>query len=141
MTGPASATIYYTTNLSDPRLPDGTVSPSAVEYSGPITLTTNVTLRARAFATNTWSAIVEADYLQYNESPLVITHYALRSDGSVELDLSAPPLLAYQLQVATNLLSGWQTLANIAPTLDGHSSFIDQTATNHPIRFYRLAWP
>jgi hypothetical protein len=43
-----NATIFYTTDGSDPRLPGGVASTNATIYTGPIPLTTNVTIRARA---------------------------------------------------------------------------------------------
>ncbi|HEX4264687.1 MAG TPA: CotH kinase family protein [Verrucomicrobiae bacterium] len=51
ITAPAGATIYYTTNNTDPRLPGGGVSSGAVIYTSPIVLTTNATVTARAFDT------------------------------------------------------------------------------------------
>jgi CotH protein/chitobiase/beta-hexosaminidase-like protein/lamin tail-like protein/Ig-like domain-containing protein len=49
MTAEAGATVYYTTDGSDPRLPGGDFSPSAQIYAGPVLLTTIVTFKARAF--------------------------------------------------------------------------------------------
>jgi hypothetical protein len=43
------ATIYYTTNNTDPRLPGGGVSTNALVYSLPITASTNFTILARAY--------------------------------------------------------------------------------------------
>jgi hypothetical protein len=48
MTPPAGATIYYTTNGSDPRLSGGGTAPGAQVYSSPILLPTNATILARA---------------------------------------------------------------------------------------------
>src|SRR5690606_1409887 len=47
---------------SDPRLPDNSISPSAQVYSGPIPLTQNCTVRARAY-NGTWSALNEASFV------------------------------------------------------------------------------
>jgi hypothetical protein len=56
-------TIYYTADGSDPRTAfTGAVSPSALTYSGPITLNNTVTLRARALTGGNWSAITEATF-------------------------------------------------------------------------------
>ena len=54
--------VYYTDDGSDPRLPGGGISPSAQVVSGPLTLTDNVTLRARARSGIEWSSLNEADF-------------------------------------------------------------------------------
>jgi hypothetical protein len=48
LTGPANATIYYTLDGSDPRLPQGAVSSKAVSYADPITLSRDAQVIARA---------------------------------------------------------------------------------------------
>jgi hypothetical protein len=53
-------TIYYTTDGNDPRLRGGSVSPSAIEYIGPITLTNNTHVKARVLDDDEWSALTEA---------------------------------------------------------------------------------
>jgi len=45
--GSTNATVYYTLDGSDPRLPQGAIRPDAVTYAGPITLTTSAHLVAR----------------------------------------------------------------------------------------------
>jgi hypothetical protein len=55
--------IYYTTNGADPRVSGtGAVSPSAVAYSGPVTLNNSVVVKARTFNGSTWSALTEAGF-------------------------------------------------------------------------------
>jgi hypothetical protein len=54
----AGATVYYTIDGSDPRLPGGAVSSSAMEGSS-VTVSKNVWLRARARAGSVWSAMNE----------------------------------------------------------------------------------
>jgi hypothetical protein len=49
LTGPGGATIYYTTNGTDPRLFGGGISADAKVYSTPLTLATNVSVFARAY--------------------------------------------------------------------------------------------
>jgi hypothetical protein len=48
MDGPAGATIYYCTDGSDPRLPNGVVSPKALVYVSPIALNGSAVIMARA---------------------------------------------------------------------------------------------
>lgn len=48
MIAPPGATIYYTSDGSDPRLPGGELSTTARLYSGPISISTTATIRARA---------------------------------------------------------------------------------------------
>lgn len=53
--------IYYTTDLSDPRAPGGSIAiPSASIYTNPLILNGEVTVRARTKLGNTWSALTEA---------------------------------------------------------------------------------
>ncbi len=49
ITAEPSATVYYTLDNSDPRLPGGGLSPQALVYDAPIQLTTNVTFKVRAY--------------------------------------------------------------------------------------------
>ncbi|HXC50849.1 MAG TPA: lamin tail domain-containing protein [Candidatus Limnocylindrales bacterium] len=72
ISGPAGAVIWVTTDGSDPRIPGGAVSPSASPYSGAITLSAAVTIRARALSSgNVWSAISDTAFTPV--SPLRIT--------------------------------------------------------------------
>ena len=57
----AGATVLYTTNGSDPRLPGGAQNPTAIAGSSFI-VTQNTWLRARAISGATWSALNEAFY-------------------------------------------------------------------------------
>ncbi|MCS7337498.1 MAG: lamin tail domain-containing protein [Verrucomicrobiae bacterium] len=59
----ATGTIYYTTNGADPRVYySGQVSPFALVYTAPLTLTKTVTLKARVLSGTTWSALNEATF-------------------------------------------------------------------------------
>lgn len=132
--------IYYTTNGSDPELPDGNISPDAVLYTSPVALTNTVLLRARTFETNAWSALTEANYQRSSETTVQISNVALQPNGSVKLSFLAWPGVNYTLQASTNLQT-WQNLATLVPPSDGIFDYLDVTATNYPTRFYRLSWP
>ncbi|HUS34822.1 MAG TPA: lamin tail domain-containing protein [Verrucomicrobiae bacterium] len=93
-----AASIYYTTNGADPRLPGGTVSPSAQLYSSgsrvPVILT-NTALKARAKTGSTWSALNEAFFqtspsLTITSNELVVSELNFlpaNRDGSEFLEL------------------------------------------------------
>ncbi|HEX5221031.1 MAG TPA: immunoglobulin-like domain-containing protein [Verrucomicrobiae bacterium] len=143
---PATAILYYTTNGTDPRLPDGSVSPGAFALPAEqaITLTENTLLRARAFVDDTWSALTEASYIRADEVNLRMNSIVRRSDNNVEVNLEAWPGAAYTLRATTNVNADpttWEAIATIIPFPDGTSTFVDTTATNNPARFYRLTWP
>lgn len=71
----ATNTIYYTLDGSDPRVyGTGAVSPQAATYSGAITLSNSVIVKARALFGTTWSALNEATFaVDALSSPLRIT--------------------------------------------------------------------
>ena len=74
MTAPAG-TIYYTTNGTDPRVyASGAVAPSAVAYSGAISLAATTVVKARVLSGTNWSALNEATFtIAELSSPLRIT--------------------------------------------------------------------
>lgn len=82
------ASIYYTLDGSDPRLPQGSVSPSATVFSTPIVIDKNVrvTMRARNLAqrqtggppiSSPWSSVVAASFV-VEPPPLLITELMFR---------------------------------------------------------------
>ncbi|HAK95727.1 MAG TPA: hypothetical protein DCM87_12205 [Planctomycetes bacterium] len=64
--------IYYTLDGADPRLAGGAIAPSAILYSGAITVTDNTIVRTRAKLNAQWSGIIEATYV-VNPPPLTVT--------------------------------------------------------------------
>jgi hypothetical protein len=62
MSAPAG-TLYYTLDNSDPRASGGGLNPSAAAYLGPIPLTNNTEIFARAFRANTWSPPAKTLYI------------------------------------------------------------------------------
>ena len=86
MTRPGgSGDIYYTVDGSDPRLPGGGLSTSAIRYTGPVSLSQTTTVRARVRSGTTWSALTKATFtfdmaaIRVTE---VIYHPALPPAGS-----------------------------------------------------------
>jgi len=65
-----SGQIYYTLDGSDPRLPDGSLSPAALAYieTGPLTLAANTHIIARIQNGNYWSIFNEA---RFSIGPLI----------------------------------------------------------------------
>ena len=64
--------VFYTLDGSDPRLPGGELSPTAVSYAGPATLAESTLVTARARGPNgDWSARVDTVF--YTDMPLRVT--------------------------------------------------------------------
>lgn len=64
LTMSAADPIYFTTDGSDPRVfGTGLISPTAIEYTGPVVVSNSVVIKARALSGTNWSAIVEATFV------------------------------------------------------------------------------
>lgn len=59
----SSGVIYYTLDGSDPRLPGGAISSSAILYTGTLSLPGHTTVSARLLRSGTWSAKLQADFV------------------------------------------------------------------------------
>ena len=79
ITVPTGATLYYTTDGSDPRAPGGLPSPSATVYTGALTVQPGSCIKARAWDGTTWTANAP------NEAPW-------SSPASVIFPQAEPPL-------------------------------------------------
>ncbi len=55
--------VYYTLDGSDPRLAGGAVSSHAFLYAGPIAITQNTLVRARAKQTTRWSGLIDGSFV------------------------------------------------------------------------------
>ena len=74
----ASGTIYFTTDGSDPRLPGGAISSTAIQYSQSFPISNSQTIKARVKSGSNWSAMCPKDfYISQNYSNVVINeiHY------------------------------------------------------------------
>jgi hypothetical protein len=56
----SGGSIYYTINGADPWLPSGAPSPSALLYSGPITISQTTEVKSRIVSGGVWSALSDA---------------------------------------------------------------------------------
>jgi hypothetical protein len=84
-----SGAVYYTLDGSDPRLVGGAVAPTALAYSGPIPLTGSVRVKARALVNNTWSALLEADFLTPDLPALRVTELMYHPAPPTAAELAA----------------------------------------------------
>jgi hypothetical protein len=109
-------------------------------YDQPILLTGTTRLRARVFANNEWSALVEADYAREEEATAEIREIARWVDGSVQLTFSGYPGVQYRVHTSTNL-TDWTPLATLAPEPGGRFTYLDRAAAGTRVRFYKLSWP
>ncbi len=73
LTFSAPSVVYYTTDGSDPRLPGGGVSQSAVAYTEPFLLQESVVIKSRTFSGGQWSALNEAVFVPHASPTLQIT--------------------------------------------------------------------
>src|SRR6266545_929315 len=100
--------IYYTRDGSDPRLIGGALSPAALVYSGPLTLTQSVQIKARVYSGGTWSALSEATfYVIQNFTGLLITEIMYHPPDTTNYDGDAFEFIELKNVTGANLeLSG-----------------------------------
>lgn len=134
-----AGSIYYTTNGSDPRLPDGTVSPEALAYAGSLLVNEGLTLCSRVRLGQDWSALVVTEFLG-TQSPIVFRGTITPLCGEdLEVAFLGRPSELHTLEFSTNLID-WTVRAPVRANEDGFCRFVE-SATHAPVRGYRLRWP
>ncbi len=137
-----NATIFYTTDGSDPRLPGGGVEAGAFVYTGPLPLTTNVSIKARAWnplhanmtgpnnpvVSSTWSGLANESFSVVTpptilQSPLGMDAYVGQT-ATFTVGATGAPAPAYQWYVNGKFLDG-QTNVQLTLPLTG----TDQSGT------------
>ncbi len=118
-TAPAG-TIYYTLDGSDPRLPGGALSPTAIQYTGtPITLSQSTLIKARALSGSDWSALSEAWFYvgtPASASNLVITEINYNPPEPSAAELAALPGVTaqrFEFIELLNVADTWIDLTNV----------------------------
>lgn len=104
----SSGTIYYTLDGSDPRQTGGGVSPSAVAYSGALTLNQSARFRARVSDGGVWSALNDATfYIIWNFTGLLVTEIMYHPPGTTNSSGDAFEFIELKNVTGTSLeLSG-----------------------------------
>ncbi len=149
MMGPSGATIYYTTNGTDPRLLGGGISPSAILYSAPFALSTNVTIIARAYNTShhnltgannpplssPWSGVASESFVE--AAAPVITQSPANLDAYVgqipvfTVQAAGSPAPSYQWQFnGTNLVGQTNSQLTLSITGANQTGIYSVGATN-----------
>ncbi|HKI70885.1 MAG TPA: lamin tail domain-containing protein, partial [Verrucomicrobiae bacterium] len=107
MSAPAG-TIYYTRDGSDPRLTGEAVSPTALVYSGPLTLNQSAQIKARVLSGGVWSALTDATfYLIQNFTGLLLTEIMYHPPSTTNYAGDAFEFIELKNVASTNLeLSG-----------------------------------
>lgn len=133
MTGPAGATLYYTTNGSDPRLSGGALSPDARVYTVALVVNTNATILARACDANhhnltgannpplssPWSGLTAASFITVTapvitQTPVSLEAYVGQNPTFTVQAIGSPPPSYQWLFNGTNLVG--QTNAQLVLT-------------------------
>ena len=130
MTAPAGM-IYFTTNGVDPRLPGGARSADARLYAGPILISSSQQILARAWRTNTWSALNVAGFTASNVAPAL----TVRVSGTVAVFSWPAELADFVLEAADTLSSPQWKL--IEGAVNNHVTINIGGGS----RFYRLRRP
>ena len=125
-----NAMIYFTFDRSLPTT-------NSLLYAAPLSLTSNLTLSASAFATGyVNSATVSA---LFTIQPMQFTTVGFATNGQFQLNFLGVPGQTYVLQASSNLVNWIPINTNLAAT--NLFQFTDPGAGGRPRRFYRVLKP
>ncbi|MCA9247892.1 MAG: lamin tail domain-containing protein, partial [Planctomycetales bacterium] len=112
-------TIYYTLDGSDPRLIGGDLSPTAIEYNGPVTLDMWTTVKTRVWSGGAWSALAEAVFQTPGPPGLRINEIAAdNEEGLLDADGDDSDWIEIYNPTSVSVdLAGW-SLTDNAGNLD-----------------------
>lgn len=108
--------------------------------SGLSNLLAGKTYHYQLVATNSVGTNSSGDMTFTLLAPPQATGFGQQGNGSFQLQFSGGAGLSYTLQTSTDL-TNWMNLTNLLAGTNGLFIFNDATATNSPIRFYRLTQP
>jgi capsid protein len=130
MTAPAGV-IYFTTNGLDPRLPGGSLSRDARLYVSALAISSSQQILARAWRTNSWSALTVSSFTFSNLAPAL----AVSVSGSAAVLSWVADAREFVLEAADSLSAPQWKLVN---GVVNNSVTVDMTGGS---RFYRLRRP
>ncbi|PYL00906.1 MAG: hypothetical protein DME19_03465, partial [Verrucomicrobia bacterium] len=122
-----SARLYFTVDGSLP----GT---NSTPYTGPVTLTNSVTLKAVAFDTG-FNNSVAATATFAIRPPIQLVSFSFNSSGQFLVELQGLAGKSYIFQASTNLINWVAISTNVAPA--NLFQFTDASSTRFPYQFYR----
>ncbi|HEY4951970.1 MAG TPA: CotH kinase family protein [Verrucomicrobiae bacterium] len=145
----AGATIYYTTNNSDPRLSGGGISSSALIYTSPLAPATNFNIRARAYNTShhnltgannpplssPWSGLASENFVAATapviaQSPADLEAYIGQSP-TFTVQASGSPAPSYQWQFnSSNLVDQTNSQLTLSITQTNQTGIYSVIVTN-----------
>lgn len=133
----ADATLYFTTDGSDPRDAGGAVAPSATRYQSPLLLEVPTFLRVRLNRGAEWSAIVAGTFIP-GPAPH-ISSIEVQADG-IHLKWAGRQGFRYQVETRDTLSEGaWGLVGVLGPAaITSDVEWID-TRPREGARFYRVA--
>lgn len=149
LTAQIGVRIYYTTNGADPRISGDGISSGALTYASPITLTTNVTVTARAYnvfhhnltgannppLSSPWSGLatetfVEATSPIITQSPANLEAY-VGQNPTFSVQATGIPAPSYQWQLNnTNLLGQTNSTLTLSTLQDEQAGTYSVIVTN-----------
>ncbi len=106
-------------------------------YAAPLSLTSNLTLSASAFATGYVNSVTVSAL--FTIQPMKFTTLGFGTNGSFQLGFLGAPGQTYVLQASSNLVNWVPLNTNVAVT--NLFQLVDPGAGNYPRRFYRVLKP